>query len=651
MNSQLKRTKVISIGTTIALLILFCGSTLISTPAVVNQATTDKWPSDFRPHGAYADEIVFEVFTEGEIPLAMLALQNGDIESYDDRVLSDYLAALVRDPNIEITFTLGVRYRTLNLNCARFPTNITAYRRAMAYAFDKYQANIEAVGGVGVPLDSYIPIVATTWEVESEVGGEFYDRNIEAGNASLQNAGFIDFDGDGWREYDANHNGVWDAGIDKEDTECAIELNPTLDYSPAIVCCTIAAEGLALMGMHGTVVEMDFGLIGDNMETGDYWVSCWTEGVSVLNTVKLLYDNFRTGGPYEPYYYHFSNATVDAYLDQMVDATDLDDVQAAALEASKLLAYEQPQIVCYNDAIIGAYRVGDTTEWTGYFEVPGLGWTHGDNSHLCTKIHQKGDTLAEQIGGSYHTCLSDNMNTLNCHMQTTGYEATVFQYLYEALWQIDPYTWQPMPQLAYDWEVEATTEDVEAGIQDGEKYTFYLYENETWHDGTPFTALDVNFTFQEIWPGAQFYPTEAEYIYKYVVPDNYTIEMYINRTGYFLWSDATGCPYIVPMHIWKDVAEVETFNPTDEQMIGTGPYKWNDRIPGQYISLLRHDGWRWDIRDKPIHTTTTTTTTTTVAVTTTTTTTTTTTAPIDAFAIIAGLGTVVLMTSIRRRKK
>ncbi len=649
MNIQLRNAKKISYGCTIALLFLFCLSTLTPAISVPSQTLyTDKWASEFRPYGQYADELVFVVFTEGEIPLAMLALQNGEIESYDDRVLSAYMGPLIHDENIEVTFTLGVRYRALVLNCERFPTNITGYRRAMAYGLDKYQANQEAVGGVGIPLDSYIPFPAAEWEVESQVGGEFYDRNIVAGNASLEAAGFKDLDGDGWREYDKNGNDAWDAGVDIDDAGCAIELWPTLDYDPAIICTQIALDGLNLMGMRGTIVEMNFGTIIDEVILGNHWVICWTEGVDVYNTAKLLYDNFRSGTSTNLDYYKFTNASIDVALDNMIAATTPEAAKPYALQASQLLAYEQPEIVCYNDAIIGAYRVGSTTQWEGYWEFPGLGVTHGDQQWLGTSIRKKDGTY----GGSYRTCLSDNLESLNCFYQTTGYEATVWQYIYETLVNIDPNTWAAIPGLAYDWDIETTTANPGAGIQAGQKFTYYLYKNETWHDGTPFTALDVNFTVQEIWPDAEFYAEEFSNVYKYEVPDNYTFVMYMNTSGFFDWGSVTRNNYIVPMHIWKDALTVgvENFVPTDAQMAGTGPYKWNERVAGQYISLTRHPGWRWSIRDFPQPTTTTTTPPTTPP--TTTTTTTTRPAAIDAFAILAGLGTLVLMSSrIYRRKR
>ncbi|MFX0210384.1 MAG: ABC transporter substrate-binding protein, partial [Candidatus Hodarchaeota archaeon] len=160
----------------------------------VQQLLTEaRWSSEFHPYGAYVDELQFKVYLEKEINQSIIALQNGDIDAYDERVLeTTYLVNLVNDPNIQVTFTPSVRYRALTLNCDRFPTNITAFRRAMAFGMDKYRANKECIQGVGLPLDSHIPIAAVEWEIESEMSDHFYETDYISGNASLEVAGFSD---------------------------------------------------------------------------------------------------------------------------------------------------------------------------------------------------------------------------------------------------------------------------------------------------------------------------------------------------------------------------------------------------------------------------------------------------------------------------
>jgi ABC-type transport system substrate-binding protein len=581
----MRKSRIFHLAGVVALLAIM---SLSNVGAVTAQATTDKWLTDWRPYGAYLDEIEFVVFTEGETALAMLALEEGDVDAYDERVLQDYLVPLVNNPDIQVTFTPSVRYRAITLNCDRFPTNITAFRRAIAFGFDKYRANTECIGGIGQPQDSYIPLISTEWSVEAALPVHFYEADYISGNQSLHNAGFRDVDGDGWREYvdkDTNvtifeDNVYADGGI--------IEFFPTAGYDPAIKACQIAVDGLEAMGVRATITEMNFETIFDRLFEGTAWAACWTEGVPVTNVVKLLYDNFRTGAQWNKdpnNYYHFSNASIDAILDDMVESIDLEEVKDLAEAASLMLAFEQPQIVCYNDVNIGAYR---TDKFEGHMEFAGGGWASGDNQYYAIKLHLQ-EELGGPFGGTLKYCLSDNMGTLNPYLQKTGYEATVFQYIYETLYDLNPYTWDSEPRLAYDWDIEATT--ASGDILDGQKFTFKLYDNITWHDGEAFDAYDVNHSIH-MWRDSPYHGPEMWDIYKVDIPDPHTFTMYVNETGFFEFGDVTQF-YITPEHIWNEVQNVTAYNPGVADVVGTGPYYMDSRVPGEYINMKRHDDWHF----------------------------------------------------------
>ncbi len=121
-----------------------------------------------------------------------------------------------------------------------------------------------------------------------------------------------------------------------------------------------------------------------------------------------------------------------------------------------------------------------------------------------------------------------------------------------------------VPQLAKSWTYnEADT-----------SYTFELQENVTWHDGTPFTADDVVFTFTY---------TE-EHPYQWV--DNgivesaealgsHTVKLYLSKPYAPFFQDVAGAQPIMPKHIWETVAVPEEFLGA-EAVIGTGPYTLAD---------------------------------------------------------------------------
>lgn len=76
---------------------------------------------------------------------------------------------------------------------------------------------------------------------------------------------------------------------------------------------------------------------------------------------------------------------------------------------------------------------------------------------------------------------------LNPGITTIGGVQLVSANIYSALTRFDA-AGNPVPDLAESWEVSP----------DGLTYTFHLAKGVKWHDGTPFTAADVKFSFEEV---------------------------------------------------------------------------------------------------------------------------------------------------------
>ncbi|MHA2171633.1 MAG: ABC transporter substrate-binding protein, partial [Candidatus Kariarchaeaceae archaeon] len=517
-----------------------------------------------------------------ETARAMLALQAGDIDAHTGRVQTPFMNQLLLNPDINLGIRLTNQYMTLSPNTDKFPLNITGFRRAMAFGMDKYRINDEAIGGAGQPLDSYVSLVATEWEVESSLTTHFYDKDIDFGNASLEAVGFKDLDGDGWREYDADGDGTFE--LDDDDPMMTIEMWPSVGFQPAIVAATVAMNCLEEMGLHSTVVEKEFGWIIDQMVLSNHYVSIWIESLPIVNPTKALFDSFRSGTPDNLNYYKFSNATIDAVLDQMVAATTPADVKKYAKEATIMLTYEQPQIVCYNDVLIDAWR-------TDKFNFPVVFAAGGRVSSYNRYNPRQARLKNGSLGGILKLSNGDSMDTTNPWMQGSQYEANIQQQIFEGLWDVDPNTWDPIPALAYDW-------DIESDGSGGSIYTMYLYENATWHDGEPVTSADVKFSFEEVMPQCINDIAEADYVTSIETPDDHTVVFKVNKEGYFLFVDITGFGYIVPKHIWEPQAngDYSNFELTADNWIGSGPYKFGSRVAGEIVKLMRYPDHRWDIR-------------------------------------------------------
>jgi len=114
--------------------------------------------------------------------------------------------------------------------------------------------------------------------------------------------------------------------------------------------------------------------------------------------------------------------------------------------------------------------------------------------------------------------------------------------------------------------------------------TFYLRKDVKWHDGVPFTAHDVLFTYRLITdpktPTA--YAGDFLLVKEAKVLDNHTFRVTYAKPfapGLISWSTA-----ILPRHLLegKDI----TSTPLARKPIGTGPYKFYEWIPGERIVLI-----------------------------------------------------------------
>ena len=132
----------------------------------------------------------------------------------------------------------------------------------------------------------------------------------------------------------------------------------------------------------------------------------------------------------------------------------------------------------------------------------------------------------------------------------------------------------PAPGLAESWEVS----------DDGLTWTFDIREGVTWHDGEPFTAHDVAYTFNRILEERQGccidYIRQAETV---EATDDTTLVIQARRpTVQFL----TAYVYILPEHIWSelDEEEVKTFE-NYPNPVGTGAFQVVEWEEGQFFRM------------------------------------------------------------------
>ncbi|HDM79089.1 MAG TPA: peptide-binding protein [Deltaproteobacteria bacterium] len=170
-------------------------------------------------------------------------------------------------------------------------------------------------------------------------------------------------------------------------------------------------------------------------------------------------------------------------------------------------------------------------------------------------------------------------STLNPILVTDVYGSQIDGELFDSLIRRDPKTLEFIPQLASSWEISP----------DHLVYTFHLRKDACWHDGKPFTANDVKFSYDKIMdPKVDAAPLRNYYrdIKKVEVLDPYTVRFTYSQPYFRALEFCGGLP-IVPAHIFGN----EDFNqhPFGRDPIGTGPYKFVKWDTGKEIVLERNE--------------------------------------------------------------
>jgi len=190
--------------------------------------------------------------------------------------------------------------------------------------------------------------------------------------------------------------------------------------------------------------------------------------------------------------------------------------------------------------------------------------------------------------------------TFNAIIAVDATSASAVGELFDALVRVNPRTTEIGPALAERWEYST----------DGTVSTFYLRHDVHWHDGVPFTAQDVIFTFDVVFddrvPNSSKYAlmVDGQPIRRELV-DDFTVRFITPRPFAPLLS-AIQVP-ILPKHLLAQSLADGTFaqqwgiDTAPAKIIGTGPYEMVRYVPAQFIEYQRNpDYWMKDDSGKPL---------------------------------------------------
>jgi peptide/nickel transport system substrate-binding protein len=215
-----------------------------------------------------------------------------------------------------------------------------------------------------------------------------------------------------------------------------------------------------------------------------------------------------------------------------------------------------------------------------------------DYSGLGLEPGQQGGTLTLSIADApqtffYYGVIDPNHQTINLQM-------------FDPLVEYNLETYEIEPALATSWEVS----------EDGRIWAFQLREGVTWHDGEPFTAEDVVFTYEQIVMNEETRAGDVgEFVFdgeraEWEALDDHTVQVTMPVTS-AVFLETLRKPImprhkLLPFSIEGGAAPADINNAwgtdTDpSEIVGTGPFRLMGYTPGQLVTLERNPNyWKQD---------------------------------------------------------
>jgi len=186
--------------------------------------------------------------------------------------------------------------------------------------------------------------------------------------------------------------------------------------------------------------------------------------------------------------------------------------------------------------------------------------------------------------------------TFNPILVTDATSNNVLQPIFQGLVETDLITTLPRPVLAERWEWS----------EDGRACTFHLRRDVHWHDGEPFTADDVAFTFAAVFDpkvpnSARFTLTVNGEPIRTEVLDPHTVRFQLAEPfAPFLSAVGIG---ILPEHVLGPAlregrfAEAWGIDTPPAELVGTGGYRLHRYEAAQYLEYVRNESF-WERDDQ-----------------------------------------------------
>ena len=549
------------------------------------------------------EDLEFSALEDGEIDLVEWPLTKTYYDKWQNPPYSDEIQIVGAGPEYGM-YVLDINnYPVTPWNGTTYcPTSDPALRYAILHLIDREYIASSLFEGMAQPLYTPIPLAAPTWinpkcypegfEIApGKVGtGELvipYDE--DAANQILDDAGYIDTDGDGFRNDPVTGDNLVLKFYIRSDHEYRRRFGEWL------------ADKLENV-THIDVVPIfkdSYGCYIDVMTNGDFhlYTGGWGLGVDVPDSCFGLYHSSMYWKPgWSPNYAAYNDTISDELLEEAYYAASMSEAIPIIHQWQERFVSPEwaPSASIVSNVIFMAHRKQYGTwegeeefagkAFEGFVNVPGSGIGAYDNGWTFMNVH-----LAEagyKFNGSFNIRWGwkvSKTKKLNPLYGSWVWDWAIMGKIYESLIALNPFVvTEDKPWVAYQFSYGLWDNPDNPEFPKSSWVMFKIRDDIVWQDGEPFTMEDLRWMLEDIVPLCESTGNPYPWWYSSImdvhhveVIDDQTIKVYYNVRSYLTLHWVGGLP-LVPKHIWQPL--YETGDPTahlaDPNLIGCGPFKF-----------------------------------------------------------------------------
>ncbi|OLS29133.1 MAG: Dipeptide-binding protein DppE precursor [Candidatus Thorarchaeota archaeon AB_25] len=532
--------------------------------------------------GPYVDRVRYKI--NEDYNARILNLLVGETEILSSYIRPDDLPLFEADADISLSNTVRNGYGHITINCNKYPFNISAFRRAFAYAFDKTRVTSELLPFeiLSQEHDSVVPY-SNSWCIEDDLPYHYYTAQVATGAAILDAAGFTIDPHSGYR-----------LAPDGSPFDVIIQLSNITSIATVVGISVSLAAVDALTALD---IDASFQVVGmrfdnfmksiDNNEDFDMAFYAYNFPDNDVDWLGYHFWGELADIPFENPC-NFRNATYDSWRNQLLHSTEYEEVYEAAAAMQMILHENVPLVVVYENISTQAFR---NDMFTGHIVDPLL----GIGSPWTLRKVQRADGSS---GGTVQITISGSPNTFNIYLAANDIASRIMAELWPSLYQKGP-DLSPIPYLAKDMKIETHTDN--SSVQrDHTRFTIDIVQNAIWTDGTPLTAEDVVYSLKYAFESGVYGNPAGESLTKLVTayaPTTYRAVIEFESESYWHFSNFA-YDYIIPKHIYKNIGYRgwNSWDPvfwnTSVPYVTAGPFKLIEYVADEFVELSANpDFW------------------------------------------------------------